>query len=108
MASVCVGSISHAVPGRRRSTQFTEIGRDEGVNRGMSFRKPPPFDSTRPKGQPYGCPLGRVNPNSHRNRPVQSESRLQPRPERSGPRGIGIHHAGAELEPAKGDSGVKR
>ena len=29
-------------------------------------------------------------------------------PERSGPRGIGIHHAGAELEPAKGDSGVKR
>ena len=24
------------------------------------------------------------------------------------PRGIGIHHAGAELEPAKGDSGVKR
>ena len=30
------------------------------------------------------------------------------RPERSGPRGIGIHHAGAELEPAKGDSGVKR
>ena len=33
MGSVCVGSISHAVPGRRRSTQFTEIGRDEGVNR---------------------------------------------------------------------------
>jgi hypothetical protein len=26
----------------------------------------------------------------------------------SGPRGIGIHHAGAELEPEKGDSGVKR
>ena len=24
------------------------------------------------------------------------------------PRGIGIHHEGAELEPAKGDSGVKR
>ena len=33
---------------------------------------------------------------------------LHPWPERSGPRGIGIHHAGAELEPAKGDSGVKR
>ena len=30
-------------------------------------------------------------------------------PERSGPRGIGIHHAGAELEPAKGDSArIKR
>ena len=28
----------------------------------------------------------------------------QPWPERSGPREIGIHHAGAELEPAKGDS----
>ena len=28
-------------------------------------------------------------------------------PERSGPREIGIHHTGAELEPAKGDSGVK-
>ena len=30
------------------------------------------------------------------------------KPLRSGPRGIGIHHAGAELEPAKGDSDVKR
>ena len=30
----------------------------------------------------------------------------QPWPERSGPREIGIHHAGAELEPAKGNSGV--
>ena len=29
-------------------------------------------------------------------------------PEKSGPREIGIHHAGAELEPAKGDSGLKR
>ena len=28
--------------------------------------------------------------------------------EKSGPRGIGIHHAGAELEPAKGDSGAKK
>ncbi len=36
------------------------------------------------------------------------ESAMPPWPERSGPRGIGIHHAGAELEPAKGDSGVKR
>ena len=70
MASAFGRSISHAVPGRRISTPFTEIGRDEGVNRGMSFGKPPPFDSTR-----SGCPLGRVNPNSHRNRPVQSKSR---------------------------------
>ena len=37
-----------------------------------------------------------------------STGTLQPWPERSDPRGIGIHHAGAELEPAKGDSGVKR
>ena len=37
MASVFGRSISHAVPGRRISTPFTEIGRDEGVNRGMSF-----------------------------------------------------------------------
>ena len=37
MASAFGRSISHAVPGRRISTPFTEIGRDEGVNRGMSF-----------------------------------------------------------------------
>ena len=42
-------------------------------------------------------------------RPARSAAgTLHPWPERSGPRGIGIHHAGAELEPAKGDSGVKR
>ena len=39
---------------------------------------------------------------------LKCSSTLQPWPERSGPRGIGMHHAGAELEPAKGDSGVKR
>ena len=33
MASAFGRSISHAVPGRRISTPFTEIGRDEGVNR---------------------------------------------------------------------------
>ena len=35
--------------------------------------------------------------------------RLLGRPHKaSGPSEIGIHHAGAELEPAKGDSGEKR
>ena len=37
MARAFGRSISHAVPSRRISTPFTEIGRDEGVNRGMSF-----------------------------------------------------------------------
>ena len=58
MASAFGRSISHAVPGRRIRTPFTEIGRDEGVNRGMSFRKDPPFDSTRPKGPGSTRPKG--------------------------------------------------
>ena len=32
--------------------------RDEGVNRGMSFCKDPPFDSTRPKGPVTVAPWG--------------------------------------------------
>ena len=71
MGSAFGRSISHAIPGRRRSTQFTEIGRDEGgkswneLLKRPTIRFYPPQGATvlpaRPKG-PVRLPLGAGEP----------------------------------------------